>query len=236
MHAHVVDDIGSRIVRGAPAPGETLPNVEHWCEMLGVSRTALREALKVLSSKGLIEARQRSGTRVRQRHFWDFLDPDVLDWRLATHDLERHARELFELRRMIEPKAAELAAERHEPEQLACLREAFRGMQTAGDDSEQFAKPDLVFHQTILRMTANELIGSLASVIEAALAMSFRLSNDNPAGQRPSLPLHRDVLAAIEARSGKAARKAMIALLEGAERDVEAALVSEKRRRTPPEG
>ena len=216
----VLNQIGQRIVRGDFAPGEVLPNADDWSAAEGISRTVLREALKVLAGKGLIESRPKTGTRVRPRADWNFLDPDVLAWRFASPANDEDARALFELRRGIEPMSAALAAERASPQQVRELESVLAEMEEVADEPERFAAPDLVFHQSILRMTGNELLSSLAAVIETALMMSFRLSNDNPGGQRHSLPLHREVMSRIAAKDAGGARQAMLTLLDQAEDDV----------------
>jgi DNA-binding FadR family transcriptional regulator len=220
LHARIVDQIGLRIVRGDLKPGDPLPNGEEWAAMLGVSRTAFRESIKVLTGKGLIESRPKTGMRVRPSSYWNHLDPDVLAWRFGAGASD-DAKDLFELRRVFEPAAAELAAQRATATQIAELQAAYHDMEVAGDDGEQFAGPDLAFHQLILRFTGNQLIGSLAALIETALTTSFRLSNDNPAGQRQSLPLHLAVLEAVRAHDGARARAAMLTLLDRAEKDVQ---------------
>ncbi len=231
LHGQVVDEIGTAIVRGELEPGTALPTEPEWSARLGVSRTALREASKVLAAKGLIESRPKTGTRVRPRDTWNFLDPKILTWRLEARRPHDYARDLFELRRVIEPAACALAAGRATREQLVTLDTAYRGMEKAGDDGELWVAPDLLFHQTILRMTGNELIGSLAALIGSALALSFRLSNDNPAGQSHSLPLHKDVLVQIRARDGEKARRAMTVLLDHSEEDVRDAIANRRTRR-----
>jgi len=231
LHGQVVDEIGAAIIRGELLPGTTLPTEPEWSARLGVSRTALREASKVLGAKGLLESRPKTGTRVRPRDTWNFLDPDVLNWRLEARRPHDYARDLFELRRVIEPAACLMAAGHATKAQLAALEAAYRGMEAAGDDGELWVAPDLLFHQTILRMTGNELIGALAALIGSALALSFRLSNDNPAGQAHSLPLHYEVLAQIRARNGEKARQAMIDLLEHSADDVRDAIANRRIRR-----
>ncbi|MBN9254225.1 MULTISPECIES: FadR/GntR family transcriptional regulator [unclassified Mesorhizobium] len=231
LHATVVDQIGLRIVQGDFPPGEALPTADDSTEMLGVSRTVLREAIKVLAGKGLVESRPRTGTRVRPRADWNFLDPDVLSWRYAAGVSADDVKALFELRRAIEPMSAALAAQRATPEQVADLNAALAEMEEVCDDGERFAKPDLLFHQTILRMTGNELIGSLAALVETALIMSFRLSNDNPGGQRHSLPLHREVARKIAAGDGAGAQKALLVLIDNAEEDVRRSVENRNRRR-----
>jgi DNA-binding FadR family transcriptional regulator len=231
LHASVVEQIGTRIVQGEFLPGEALPNADDSAEMLGVSRTVLREAIKVLAGKGLVESRPKTGTRVRPRAEWNFLDPDVLSWRYAGKINPEDVTALFELRRAIEPMSANLAAQRATPEQIAEINAALVEMEAVVDDGESFAMPDLVFHQAILRMTGNELIGSLAALIETALIMSFRLSNDNPEGQRHSLPLHRDVAEKIAAGDGAGAQAALLILIDNAEEDVRRGVENRNKRR-----
>lgn len=230
LHATVLNQIGQRIVRGDFVPGDPLPNADDWSAAQGVSRTVLREVIKVLAGKGLIESRPKTGTKVRPRSQWNFLDPDVLAWRYAAAGSGDDVRSLFELRRAIEPMAAGLAAERATPEQITEIEAVLVEMEEAADDSERFAEPDLVYHQSILRMTGNELIGSLAALIETALVTSFRLTNDLPEGQRPSVPLHRAVVRKIAARDAEGARSAMLTLIDKAEEDVRHILASRQTR------
>ena len=228
LHGRVAHEIGARIVRGEMVPGEALPNEADWSARLKVSRTALREAIKVLAAKGLIESRPKTGTRVRPREDWNFLDPDVLAWRLAAAPIDRYVKDLFELRRVIEPAAASLAALRATATEIERIEDAYRGLEAAGDDGELWVEPDLRFHQAIIQTTDNELIGALGALIETALTMSFRLSNDNPAGQRHALPLHYGVLAAIRAGDGEGARRAMLLLLDHSEEDVRRSVSSRR--------
>lgn len=101
LHGQVAHDIGRRILGGLVKPGELLPSETELSQRLGVSRTALREAIKVLAGKGLIESRPKTGTRVRPRETWNFLDPDVLTWAFDGNTPEHYVDELYELRRVI---------------------------------------------------------------------------------------------------------------------------------------
>ncbi len=230
LHGRIAHQIGLRIVCGELAPATPIPNEETWSLQLGVSRTALREAIKVLAAKSLIASQPKTGTRVRPREDWNFLDPDVLTWRLSVTRIEAYVKEIFQLRRVIEPAAAALAAAQADSAGVRRMEQAFRSMEEAGDDGEKFEDPDRQFHQAILRMTGNELIGSLGALIETALLMSFRMSNDNPHGQRHSLPLHGTVLKAIRRHQPERARKAMYRLLDQSERDVLLAIAARRRR------
>ena len=224
LHGALLHQLGTSILRGDLPPGTQLANVEELSLTYGVSRTVMREVIRVLTDKGMLEARPRIGTRVRPRIHWNFLDPDVLGWRYGTATEAGDARALFELRRAIEPTAGALAAQRASAEEIAELEGYFALMERYADDSARFAEPDLAFHQLILRMTGNELIGSLAALTEAALVISFRLSDANPLGQRPSLPLHRRVIDCIRNRDSAGAQDALLKLLDDAEADVQRAI------------
>lgn len=236
LHGRIAHKIGMQILRGELPAGRSLPSEDLWSADLAVSRTALREAIKVLAAKGLIESRPRTGARVCARERWNFLDPDVLAWRLAALPTERYVRDLFDLRQVIEPSAAALAAQRAGMAEIARLAEACEEMAAAGVDAERWMASDLKFHQTLLWMTGNEMLGSLGALIETALIMSFRLSDDNPRGQRHSLPLHVAVLEAIRAADGERARAAMLVLLERAQADVVSAVGIARKRPPAPRG
>lgn len=225
----LLDHLGQSIVWGELAPGDPLPNADDWSAAHGVSRTVLREVIKVLAGKGMVEARPKIGTRIRERSDWNFLDPDVLAWRYgATTDFE-DARSLFELRRAIEPMAGSLAAQRADKADVAKLNALYEKMELSVDDNERFAKADLDFHQAIMRMTGNELFGSLAALTETAMLISFRLSDDNPFGQRPSLPLHKRVCECIAGHDAAGARDGLIELLDLAEADVNRSLAARRK-------
>lgn len=225
LHGQVAHDIGRRILGGLVKPGELLPSETELSQRLGVSRTALREAIKVLAGKGLIESRPKTGTRVRPRESWNFLDPDVLTWAFDGNAAEHYVDELYELRRVIEPAAAAFAADRASVADIARMEAAFEAMSGA-EDGASFSAPDMAFHLSILRATGNELLRSLGSVVEVALSISIRLSIANPRGFRHSLPLHGAVLKAIRRHDGPGAREAMMLLIDVSKRDIAAGLAA----------
>ncbi|MBI3453439.1 MAG: FadR family transcriptional regulator [Rhodospirillales bacterium] len=229
LHGLVAHQIGRQIIQGELQPGQLLPNEAAWSARMRVSRTAMREAIKVLAAKGLIESRPKTGTRVRPREFWNFLDPDLLSWQLSAGPIERHIKDLFELRRLVEPAAAEIAARRIDDGDIARLEGAYRGMEAAGDDGTLWVEPDLQFHRAILKATRNELIHSLGAMIESVLAITFHLSSANPRGQRHALPLHSAILDALRRRAPTAARRAMNRLLDKSEKDVRRAVTALRR-------
>lgn len=216
----VVQIIGQEIVDGRFPEGGSLPYEVEWCERLGVSRSVVREARRVLVSKKLIEIKARAGGRIRPLETWNLLDPDVLRWRAHGPDREVFATELFELRRVLEPAAAALAAQRMNPVELAKLREAYEEMQEAGEDTERFFEPDTRFHRIIASAVGNSLFRAVGDLITVALEIALRISLDAPRGQRQSLPLHKRVLDAVIARDAKGAAAAMRDLVDEAEHDV----------------
>ncbi len=222
LHGQVAHDIGVRIVQGEIAVGDALPNEETFSAQLNVSRTALREAIKVLAAKGLLQSRPKTGTKVRPRAEWNLLDPDVLAWQFYEAPDEAIVANLFEIREMLEPYAAALAAQRRTPAHLAVLRQALADMAEAGEG--ETTGPDLRFHQGILDATGNEFLSAFGSLLESALAGSFQLSSYSLSVFRTSLPGHDKVLKAIAAGDAEGARGAMRALLNSSAADVRVAL------------
>lgn len=212
LHGQVVHELGRRIVSGMIPEGETLPNEAELGAEFDVSRTALREGIKVLSAKGLLASRTRTGTKVRPRVEWNMLDPDILAWRMESGAMDDFALELYEFRRATEPMAASLAAVRATEADLAAMEEALDAMAEAGDDIEASIEPDLRFHQLILTASGNELLGSLSAMIETALTFSFQMCM--PEQKPDAVGAHREVLKALRARDSVAASEAMFALLE----------------------
>lgn len=212
LHGQVVHELGRRIVGGTCPPGQALPNEEELCRELGVSRTALRESVKVLAAKGLVESRPRIGTRVRANEDWNMLDPDVLAWRCATLPDTHFVMQLNEMREIIEPASAALAARNRTQAQLRQIEDAFAAM-GASDDIDQFVDADLQFHTAILDATNNPLLRPLGAMIgsalESLLGLSARKANDFKVG----LPDHGQVLEAIRSQDSEAARDHMTRLL-----------------------
>jgi DNA-binding FadR family transcriptional regulator len=212
LHHQVIQELGRLIVSGELSVGQSLPREEILAERMSVSRTALREAMKVLSAKGLIESRQKTGTRVREETYWNQLDADVLAWRCASMPTESFVDKLVEMREIIEPAAAVNAARRRTDEQLAAIGTAYEAM-AAAEDLEAWTIADLSFHEAVLQATNNELLTSLFSVIETALGTYFVLSARNSANFKNALPQHFKVYEAIRRRQPEVARQAMIKMV-----------------------
>ncbi len=214
VHATVLAEIGRKIVGGELAPGSALPSEADLCTAFGISRTALREALRVLASKGLVRAKQKIGTTVTPADHWNYLDSQVLSWGVASRGSTRLIEELYELRSLIEPLAAALAAQHATVRDISALEKAYDDMEVAGDDGERVAEPDVRFHRGIIAASGNRLFSSLAHAIGAALAVNFHFVRDAPRGHAFLLPAHKKILDAIKDRDVNAARVAMQRLIE----------------------
>ena len=211
LHGHVVQMLGQRIVSGELKPGTVLPPEASMAEEMEVSRTSLREAMKVLSAKGLVEARPKVGTRVRDARFWNQLDADVLAWRCISMPTTDFVDKLSEMREIIEPAAAS-AARHRSVTQLKSMQTAYDAMDAA-PDPESWTSADLDFHEAILAATGNELLISLFSVIETALSSYFTMSARTASNFKYSLPQHHSVLVAIRDKDPEAAQKAMLKVI-----------------------
>jgi GntR family transcriptional regulator, galactonate operon transcriptional repressor len=209
LFGQLVEALGSRIVRGELKPGEMLLEAD-LCRELGASRTVVREALKSLSAKGLVDTRTRTGTRVLEAAHWNLLDLDVLGWRYAAMPRMQFFRELFELRRMIEPHAAALAAERATKPDIEAIALAYADMQRAPHESPEAIDADLRFHRAVLAAAHNELLAQMGGVIGAGLLTSFRISSSS---FDVFVPQHGEVLEAIRYGKAAAARAAMDKML-----------------------
>lgn len=219
IHGQVVETIGRRLVTGQFAENGRIDLVELEAE-LQVSRTVVREALKVLAGKGLVDSRQKRGTVVRPRSEWNLLDPDVISWEFENRGSEMLG-QLAEVRQMFEPAAAALAAGRRTDADLAELEAALEDM-TAARTPAEAASADLRFHRAVLAATGNELLVRMEVVIESVLAERDRIVHDVVTVDDP-VPSHRALLDAVRAGDGEAARTCALALLDKSMADVDRA-------------
>jgi len=218
----IAEQIGSAIVAGRYAPEALVPGEIELGRRYGVSRTVVREALKLLSAKGLITSRKRAGTRTRPREAWNMLDADVLAWRLRDGKGEtKFVADLLHVRAIVEPAAAAMAARSHTKKSLKPIEQAFAEMEQAADDAALFVDPDRRFHKAILVATGNDFMVAFAALTDAALGAFVRIASRHPGAPAPSVPLHRAVLEAIHRRDAEGARAAMMALLDRTARNVE---------------
>ncbi|MCI3278430.1 FadR/GntR family transcriptional regulator [Streptomyces cylindrosporus] len=223
VHGQTVEALARRILGGDIPEGATLDLVALQSE-LDVSLTALRESLKVLAAKGMVDARQKRGTFVRARADWNLLDADVLRWQFEggrTTDADRALlHNLAEVRAIIEPAAVRLAAERRTDDDLAALEGALVAMGEEDAGPAHAVEADLAFHRALLAATHNELLERMEMVIESGLAHRDRIVHSSPHSEDP-VPAHRAVLDAVRDRDPLAAEAAMRALLDQAGRDLD---------------
>jgi DNA-binding FadR family transcriptional regulator len=212
LHGKVVNELGRRVVSGSYTAGALLPNEELLCRELEVSRSALREAVKVLAAKGLLEPRPRIGTRVRPREQWNLLDPDILAWRCATGADAEFLRHLTELREIIEPAAASLAANSRSEAQLAAIASALSDMHQAAAIA-QWIEADLAFHTAVLRATNNPLLMPLAAIIGSALEALLGVTAHSAEDFKRALPDHQKVFEAIQSGDAQSALHRMAGML-----------------------
>jgi DNA-binding FadR family transcriptional regulator len=210
LFAHVVEELGSRIVHGELKPGEPFPNEADLGHEFGASRSVIREAVKSLAAKGLLESRTRTGIRVLAPIHWNLLDVEVLGWRYRAMPPLQFFRELFEIRWMIEPQAVALAAERATAEDLAEIRQAYADMAAADPAGDTAIDADLRFHRGILAAGHNDLLLQMGNLIGVGLLISYRISSDT---FTVFLPQHKAVLDAIADRRPSEGRRAMERLL-----------------------
>ncbi|EFL20618.1 FadR family transcriptional regulator [Streptomyces himastatinicus ATCC 53653] len=212
VHGQVVQRLGARIVGGHWAEGDVL-DVRALGDELDVSLTVMRESLKVLAGKGLIDARQKRGTYVRPRSAWNLLDADVIRWRMAGGDGERLMRDLTDVRSVVEPAAAHRAALRRSDADLTALDAALAAMERARGDLAAEADADAAFHRALLGATGNELLARFDLILEPGLRERDRLVHAHGDADDP-VPSHRRVLDAVRDRDAPRAELAMLDLLK----------------------
>ena len=211
--------IGRKIVLGHLTPGTTLPNLDRLAEEFSMSRLTMREAIRMLAGKGLVSSAPRRGTVVRPPEDWSRLDADVLGWQIGAVPNAAFIRNLFELRRMVEPEAAALAASRANARDIAAIERALAAMAAAESRAPESINADVDFHQAILKATGNEFIAALAPTIGQALMLAITIQRDAWPDVENFVPSHRLILDAIQRGDVEAARKAVNTLLVRAEGD-----------------
>lgn len=208
----LADDIGLKIVRGDYPPGTILPNETQWTEIFKVSRTAVREAIKILMAKGLLASRPKVGSWVEPKERWNLLDRDVLSWYALSPDRLQFLKTVQEFRYILEPEATALAAARRSEEQMAEIRAALEDMQQATTLQSRI-QADTHFHLAILRASGNDLLIPLGALIESALNHLFQLVTREDSSSVHALKLHADIEKSIRLGRPNAARNAVRRLL-----------------------
>mgnify|MGYP001547219447 CR=1 FL=1 len=213
LHGKIARDIGIAIVSGRYKPGSVLGGEIESSLELKVSRSAYREAVRILAAKGLVESRPKVGTKVSQREYWHLLDPDVLSWVFAGDPDENLLKNLFELRQIVEPAATALAASRRNENHLRCMQAALERMAAHTLQTEVGQLADRDFHAALLHAAGNAFIASLTRGIVAAVEASTVYKNRTSFLKRDPVPDHVRVFRAVAAGSAAEAEAAMRELI-----------------------
>lgn len=222
LSGQVAREIGRRIVAGHYAPRTQIEDEASLAARYGVSRSVIRDAVKVLVGKGLVSVRRGIGTTVTPRSAWGLLDDDVLAWHQSAPASAEFLIHLTDFRLVIEPKAARWAAERASAEEIGVIEKAFDEMQShSAGSSDDFISADARFHRAILRASHNDFIAAAEGVIFIALLDSIRLTNRAPEENALSLPFHQAVARAVIERQPDNAEAAMERLLADARNRLE---------------
>ena len=209
----LVHDLGLAIVQGNYAINAALPSEADICKQFGVSRSATREAVKMLAAKGLLTSRPRQGIRVLPEARWNMFDTDVLGWLLNSRPSLELLLEFTQMRRGIEPSAAALAAENATPEAIADIEAALQRMADAEAGLDDALESDISFHTAILAASGNRFFAQMSAFVETALRVSIRFTNAMKGVAGADVGAHGQILNAIKKRNPRVARSKVEALL-----------------------
>lgn len=221
MPVQVARELGRRIVAGSYEPGTLIDEENTLAQRYQVSRVVIRDAVKILVGKGLLDVRRGIGTKIRPRNQWSMLDDDVLAWHLSAPPNPDFLKQLMDIRLAFEPKAARWAAERATAEDIVEIERACAAMESEEGTVENFVIADAEFHRSVLRAAHNEFLKAMEGVIYSALMVSIRLTNKDPRDNKTSVPFHRAVCDAIVARNGDLAEELTANLLNDANKRLE---------------
>ncbi|MBU2881216.1 FadR family transcriptional regulator [Psychrosphaera sp. B3R10] len=216
LSVQVARELGRRIVAGSFEAGALIEDENALADRFQVSRVVIRDAVKILVGKGLLDVRRGIGTKVRPRHEWILLDDDVLAWHITATPRLEFISQLMDIRLAFEPKAARWAAERATAEDIKVIDDACRRMEEETGSLEKFVVADALFHQAVLRAAHNEFLNAMEGVIYSALLVSVRITNQDPRKNSDSVEFHREVCDAISTGDADKAEKLTEKLLRDA--------------------
>ncbi len=212
----VTQELGRAIVCGDYGSAEPFPTEAELCLKFGVSRTAVREAVKMLSAKGLVTSKPRQGIRIMPEEDWNILDPDLLRWSLEGTPTRRVLKEFFQMRIAIEPEAAALAARFSRPDRKQAISQALGRMREAPSNSAESRAADLDFHIAVLYATENRFYIRMRDFIRTALDVSIHFTTPGPGHYGDTVDAHAKVYRAIDNGNSERARHSMRTLIDDA--------------------
>jgi DNA-binding FadR family transcriptional regulator len=214
LHDQIVDELGRRIVAGEYGPQGSLPTEPQLAADLGVGRNALREAVKVLVSKGMVEVRPKTGMRIRPAGEWNLLDREVLSWHALSELRLNRSFDLVEFRLIVEPKAAHLAAKRATREEIAGIFENCARLEACIGHPERVPEQDIIFHRSIHLASHNAILNHLGLLIASLMQIQVVMTTERPGSFESGLGLHRELAEAIAAREARHAEDAARRLVQ----------------------
>lgn len=217
-HVEIAATLGAEILSGARPPGSRLPSMDEMFQTFGVSRVVVREVTRTLAAKGMVTAKARVGTKVSDPAQWNWLDPQVLEWRVKIGLDQVFLLQLTQVRLALEPAAASLAAENRTEQDLMALRTALKGMYGSGDNHQKFSKADRGFHDAIIAATHNPFFYAFNSATEVAISrflgvISLSVKANEKTHIR-SAAQHEKILEGVRAKKPKAAAQAMVRVIK----------------------
>ncbi|MEJ5020853.1 FadR/GntR family transcriptional regulator [Ochrobactrum vermis] len=226
VKSNVISALALDICSDTFAPGSFLPRENDLCARYNVSRTVIREALKVLEAKGLVRGRSRVGTVVCEHDEWNILDPQVIEW-LGDRVVEFNLLDcVLEARRCIEPAAVVLAAKKATTQEIADIEKAWQMMRDAENDIGSFTEADVLFHSCLLKASHNQVFRQLSHTISAALKYSLQTSNEIADTRDDAIAAHGNLVEALRMRDVAKAIEAIKLVLDMAEKDLDQAKIT----------
>lgn len=226
LSQRMVQELGRTIICGE-FTDNGLPTEAELCEQFGVSRSAVREAVKMLSAKGLVSSKPRQGIRVLPEDQWNIFDPDLLRWMLESKPSLRVLKEFLQVRIAIEPEAASLAARYADDKKIAQIEKALEGMRKAEGNSPEDLEADIAFHVSILYASNNRFYIRLRDFISTALRVSISHTNPIKGNHEGVVEDHQKVLNAIKSRNPERAKHSMLLLIDEALNFIEDKIAAE---------
>ncbi|HEX3724584.1 MAG TPA: FCD domain-containing protein [Pirellulales bacterium] len=223
LHDQMIRQLALGVMRGNIGQGE-LSTEGELCRHFQVSRSVMREAVKVLAAKGLIELRPKTGMHVRPRSQWNLVDPDLLRWLCEAGVDELFVRDLCEVRLIVEPAAAELAALRATDEEITTLLNWYQRIEVNTDNEAARLEADRNFHSTIFDACHNVFLAQMNATVGVALRATQQIAVHLADGLKESLEVHKQVAQAIAKRDSRSARSAMERLVNQSKEHIQRVL------------